>query len=135
VQVWRICKGKHQQTAFSGEALATLEVFVHTESSKIPLVAIRALLADDIAIEELKLSDLPSHWQDESAYSDLQRIGEDWLRSKRTPVLKVPSAILPVEYNYILNPDHPDLKFSVDPPLNFKFDQRMWKSSQLKVEY
>jgi RES domain-containing protein len=76
VQLWRLCKQKHQNTAFSGDgglyapgrwhpkgfpiiytasslALATLEVFVHTESDKIPLVAIRAFIPDDAVIRLL----------------------------------------------------------------------------------
>jgi RES domain-containing protein len=150
VQVWRICKQKHQNSAFSGEgglhvagrwtpqgfravytseslALASLEVFVHAESNKIPLVCIRAFLQDGSEIEEIKTADLPSDWQAASAYPVLQAIGADWLKSKRTPVLKVPSAIIPVEFNYILNPEHPKLKVSTSPPLNFMFDRRMWK--------
>lgn len=149
--VWRICKRKHQETAFSGEgglyasgrwtaqgyrvvytaeslALATLEVFVHIESADIPLVAIRATLKDDIAIETVDLARLPINWQEETAYPILQLLGREWLQSQRTPVLQVPSVIVPVEFNYLLNPLHPDLKFSLEPPMAFKFDKRMWKS-------
>ncbi len=150
MKIWRICKGKHKETAFSGEgglyaagrwtpkgslavytseslALATLEVFVHTESNAIPLISICAFLTENITVEEIKIDDLPSIWQEESAYPSLQVIGEEWLRSKRTAVLKVPSVIVPFEYNYILNPKHPDLTISTDSSLNFKFDRRMWK--------
>jgi len=151
VQVWRICKKRHKNTAFSGEgglytpvrwtpqgvravytaeslALASLEVFLHTESNRIPLIAIRALLPEDIAIETVTLGSLPADWQQEAAYPVLQNIGKQWLLSNRTPILKVPSAIIPVECNYILNPQHPDLKLTLEPPLEFKFDSRMWKS-------
>lgn len=79
-------------------------MFVNTESDRIPLVGIRAFLPDDIAIKEINVVDLPDDWQEESAYSVLQRMGREWLLSDRTPVLKVPSSIIPVEYNYILNP-------------------------------
>ena len=151
MQVWRLCKQKHQDTAFSGEgglytsgrwhpkgfpivytaeslALATLEVFVHTESNQIPLVAIRAYLPDALPIETVEIADLPAHWQEVSAYPELQRIGKQWLQSKGAPILKVPSAIVPVEFNYLLNPLHPDLKLSLDPPKAFRFDHRLWKS-------
>jgi RES domain-containing protein len=152
VQIWRICQQKHQNTAFSGIgglyaqarwspqgyhvvytaeslALASLEVFVHTESNQIPLVAIRAFLPDDVAITEVDVSDLPINWQLETAYPVLQNIGKQWLVSGQTPVLKVPSAIIPVEFNYILNPQHSDLQILLDPPMQFKFDRRMWKTS------
>ncbi len=151
MQVWRLCKQKHKDTAFSGEgglyasgrwhlkgfpivytaeslALATLEVFVHTESNQIPLVAIRAYLPDNLSIETIQIEDLPANWQEVSAYPELQQIGKRWLQSKVKPILKVPSAIVPVEFNYLLNPRHPDLELSLDPPKAFRFDHRLWKS-------
>ncbi len=151
MQVWRICKRKHQGSAFSGAgglyasgrwtpqgflvvytaeslALASLEVFVHTESDRIPLIAIRAFLSEGIPMSEVDVSSLPENWQQPVAYPILQNIGKRWLQEKQTPVLKVPSAIIPVEFNYLLNPQHPDLQLSLDPPLQFRFDQRMWKA-------
>ncbi len=150
MQVWRICKQKHQRSAFSGVgglyaqarwtpqgfkvvytaeslALASLEVFVHTESDRIPLIAIRAFLPDDIAMTVVEVSNLPENWQSMAAYPVLQNIGKQWLQKQETPILKVPSSIIPVEFNYLLNPQHPDLEFSLEPPLEFKFDERMWK--------
>jgi RES domain-containing protein len=108
--------------------LATLEVFVHIESDRIPLIAIKAWISDDIEIEEVNINDLRNNWQEESAYPVLQEIGKKWLQQQRNPVLKVPSAIVPVEFNYLLNPLHPALKFTLEPPIVFKFDRRMWKS-------
>ena len=109
-------------------ALASLEVFVHTESDRIPLVAICAFLREDTAIAEIDIGSLPSDWQKESAYSVLHNIGKQWLLEQQTPVLKVPSTIVPVEFNYLLNPQHPSLDLNFDPPIKFKFDERMWKS-------
>ncbi len=149
--VWRICATKYQDSAFSGLgglyvpgrwhlqghriiytseslALASLEIFVHLESDRLPLVAIKAYLPDELEIGEVKLDDLPSNWQNNSSYSLLQTIGQDWLRSRRTPILKVPSAIVPVEHNYLFNPEHPELNLELEPPFKFNFDQRMWKT-------
>ena len=165
--VWRIYAKKYQSSAFSGIgglyvsgrwhpqghkivytaeslALASLEIFVHLESDRIPLVAIKAWLPDELEIEEIERgssrrrkaqeqvsrerSQLPDNWQDTSAYPILQKMGQDWLNSTRTPVLKVPSAIVPVEYNYLLNPQHPELKIVLEPPIRFRFDRRMWKT-------
>jgi RES domain-containing protein len=111
-------------------ALASLEVFVHTESDKIPLIAIQAFIPEEVAIEEIKIADLPSNWQSIEAYPQLQKIGKDWLLSQRTPVLKVPSAIVPIESSYILNPTHADLNIVLDSPIQFQFDRRMWKALQ-----
>ncbi|MEM9273921.1 MAG: RES family NAD+ phosphorylase [Cyanobacteria bacterium P01_F01_bin.143] len=149
--VWRICSEKHQNSAFSGLgglyvsgrwhpqgyqivytadslALASLEIFVHLESDRVPLKAIKAHISDRLSIEEIKPNQLPANWQVTSAYPLLQKIGQDWLTSLRTPILKVPSSIVPIEYNYLLNPQHPELKVILEPPIIFKFDSRMWKS-------
>lgn len=153
MQIWRVCKRNHQATAFSGVgglytqsrwapqglpivytseslALASLEVFVHTESDRIPLVAICAFLPSNTVIEEVEAKSLPANWQQADAYPVLQNIGKQWLQSHRTPVLKVPSAIIPVEFNYLINPQHPDLQLELEPPMTFRFDQRMWKPNR-----
>lgn len=108
MRVWRICKQKHRESAFSGVgglyasgrwtpqgfrvvytaeslALASLEVFVHTESDRIPLVAIRAFLPENTAMTEVDVSSLPADWQQETAYPRLQSIGRQWLQAQHTP--------------------------------------------------
>lgn len=108
-------------------ALASLEVFVRLESDKIPLVAIRAFLAEGTTVQTIEPAMLPEDWQAVRAYPRLQAIGREWLESLRAAVLKVPSAIVPVEYNYLLNPAHPELQLRTDPPQQFRFDRRMWQ--------
>ena len=148
--VWRISSKKYQATAFSGNgglyvsgrwhsqgvkivytaeslALASLEIFVHLESDNVPLVGIKAWLDNQMEIEEITSDRMSDNWQDTSAYPKLQKLGRDWLREQRTPVLKVPSAVVPVEFNYLLNPQHPKFKVVLEPPTKFKFDRRMWK--------
>ena len=46
-------------------------------------------------------------WRTLGARGVLQEIGRAWLDSARTAVLSVPSAVLPAEGNYLLNPRHP----------------------------
>ena len=148
MRIWRITATKHIDTVFSGVgglyasgrwhpqgskisytseslALASLEVFVHSESITIPLSCVSAIVPDDLPILEVK--DLPANWQDVSAYSVLQKIGLDWLKALEYPILKVPSAIIPVEYNYLINPDYPGLEMPTEQILKFQFDNRMWK--------
>jgi RES domain-containing protein len=151
--VWRISKQQHQATAFSGEgglyapgrwhlqgwrvvytasslALATLEIFVHLESDRIPLVAIRAEIPDDIAIQEVEIEKLPERWQKISSYPQLQKIGKKWLQTCGTAILQVPSAIVPVEFNYLWNPEHPDCqRIRLEPSIVYKLDRRLWKKS------
>jgi len=153
LSVWRICAAKYQDTALEGIgglyvpgrwhtqghqivytaqnlSLASLEVFVHLESDRVKLIATHAKIPEKLKIEEIKIDALPSDWQTLEQYSLLQELGRDWLISERTPVLKVPSAIVPVEHNYLLNPKHPDFEIWKEDLIEFRFDQRMWKSKK-----
>jgi len=58
-------------------------------------------------------ADLPKSWQQMSAYPDLQQIGSKWYQTNGSLVLKVPSAIISKEYNYIVNTRHPDFNGNV----------------------
>jgi RES domain-containing protein len=150
VRIWRITARKHIETVFSGVgglyvsgrwhpqgykisytseslALASLEVFVHSESTDIPLVCVSAIIPDTTPILEITTDLLPANWQEVSAYPVLQEIGLKWLQAMEYPVLKVPSAIIPVEYNYLINPEHQDLQLETEQVLEFQFDSRMWK--------
>lgn len=157
MEVWRICTQKHEMTAFSGDdglyapgrwhpqgspiiytasslSLATLELLMPLESQTIPLVAIRAFIPDDIAIETVNVLSLPANWQDIAAYPQLQAIGKKWLSENKTPILKVPSAIVPAEFIYLLNPRHLDLKIELEPSLKFTFAERKWTEIKTEME-
>lgn len=148
MRIWRITASRHIDTVFSGVgglytsgrwhpqgykisytseslALASLEVFGHSETTDIPLACVSAIIPDITPI--LEITDLPANWQDVAAYPMLQEIGRKWLQALEYPVLKVPSAIIPVEYNYLINPEHPDLQLQTEQVLEFQFDSRMWK--------
>jgi RES domain-containing protein len=50
--------------------------------------------------------------------------GDDYLKA----ISKVPSAVVPGEYNYLLNPNHADFRrVKISTPAPFSFDSRMWK--------
>jgi len=152
MEFWRLCRAKHEATAFSGVgaekaggrwnlkgsamvytsehlSLAALELFVHVSVGNIPgdLVSIRATLPDSVPVSELTESDLPPHWRNYPAPAELQVIGTEWLAERRTAVLIVPSAINPLERNLLLHPGHPDMKrLRVEPGQPFQFDPRMF---------
>ncbi|WP_013320271.1 RES family NAD+ phosphorylase [Gloeothece verrucosa] len=151
--VWRISKQKYAATAFSGIgaklvggrwnskgssivytsatlSLAALETFVHMaiEDAGNLFVAIKADIPDDVSIKLVAEQTLPSNWRDIPAPKILASLGDDWFTSQETAVLKVPSVIIPVEYNYLLNPLHPDFaKITIYPEELFILDPRMWK--------
>ncbi len=62
----------------------------------------------DELVKTIKTKGLPNNWRRFEAYTDLQKIGSDWYNSKEALLLKVPSAVIPFEYNYIINTVHPN---------------------------
>ena len=91
-------------------ALAMLEMLVQDEPLHARYVVIPATLPDGMAVERIDAADLPSDWRRPRRVDDLRQIGADWAASKRTVTLAVPSAVLPDETNYLLNPQHPEFK-------------------------
>jgi RES domain-containing protein len=62
----------------------------------------------DTAIERVALATLPKDFAPDTAYTLTQAFGDRWIREERSAVLVVPSAIVPLEHNVLLNPAHPD---------------------------
>ena len=127
---WRIVKRKHADTAFSGAgarllggrwnspgrpvvyaagsaSLALLEILVHLESTLLPHYVGIPVRFDSDLVSRLDPDSLPAHWSRFPAPEVLQRIGDGWLIEAETPVLRVPSAVMPLEWNFLLNPRHP----------------------------
>ena len=94
----------------SSQSLSCLENVVHRSSfglnQNFRLLTI--YIPDNLKISTIKLTDLKSDWL---AYEQLpytQNIGNNWIQKNETAVLRVPSAIIAQECNYLLNPNHPD---------------------------
>ena len=83
-----------------------------------------SLAADENLFEEIHIRDLPSDGRKASAYNHLQNIGSDWYNSKRSLFLKVPSAIIIQEFNYVINLEHPD--FSKDTVSLVRTEDYFW---------
>ncbi|MGH7771373.1 MAG: RES family NAD+ phosphorylase [Candidatus Binatia bacterium] len=151
MRVWRVCSKRHQR--FDGEgarwyggrwnhagisvvytsgslSLAALELFVHVDIDIAPrnLVAIEADVPDSVATETVKVESLPKDWRRYPAPEALKDIGTAWAVKASTAILAVPSAVIPEERNYLLNPAHRDFKrIRIHKPMPFHFDPRMWK--------
>jgi len=101
--------GQNVIYAGSSRSLSTLELIVHKNSVK-PKVEYKVMIisfADiDHLIKQIMIDDLPTNWRKMAAYSVLQKIGSDWYENQESLVLKVPSAVIPHEYNYIINTEH-----------------------------
>jgi RES domain-containing protein len=112
-------------------ALAALEYFVNADPVNSPadLVARPAQIPDDLLIKTVSISDLPRNWRNFPAPEELRMLGTKWAQSMETVASAVPSAVIPQENNYLLNPLHSDFsKIVVGEPEPFSFDLRMWKT-------
>ena len=85
-----------------------LEMLVQDEPLRAEYVIIAATVPPKIRIDDIALSALPSHWRSAEQSEYLRQIGGEWLERARTAVLRVTSAVVPQESNYLLNPTHPD---------------------------
>lgn len=111
-------------------ALAVLEVRVHLD---LPLdllpddyVLMRIAPPDDLAVRTIRPSDLPTGWR---SREDLCRpLGDAWLAEGSTALLSVPSAIVEVERNVLLNPRHPEARYvTVVEMTPFGWDERLFR--------
>ena len=109
-------------------ALATLEISVHLDLSEdLPsdrfYVAIE--IPDSITILEVKIEDLPEDWNAKPTTKTTQIIGDDFVNYNESVILKVPSSIVPQEFNYLINPNHKDIeKIKVIAVEKMGFDTR-----------
>ncbi len=53
---------------------------------------------------------LPENWNERPPGPASQKIGDEWIESEASVVLKVPSVVVPAEYNYLINPGHPEFE-------------------------
>jgi RES domain-containing protein len=106
---------KGEQIIYAGgsRSLSTLELVVHRNFIKPDIrykVMVLSVPDSDLMVKTITTSRLPKNWRQIEAYSKLQEIGSEWIGSKQTLLLKVPSVIIPQEYNYLINTEHPDFK-------------------------
>ena len=112
-------------------SLAVLEYTVnYRRRGWVPATVLgRAVIPAAVRTETVSIDKLPVNWFAASPPSQLQTLGGEWLERGETAVLKVPSAIVTEEWNYLLNPLHADFrKIRISAPKPFDFDQRVARS-------
>lgn len=108
-------------------SLAVLEVLVHLQSpALLRAYSYFEFAFDDALTEDLSVDALPHDWRSHPAPASLQSIGDEWLRSGGFGVLRVPSAVIPIERNFLINPEHPLFsEISVEGPFELEPDSRL----------
>jgi RES domain-containing protein len=107
---------------------ALLETCVHTSANDVPLryTLLRVRVEERVSVEHLQPSALGRDWTRRAEAT--REIGSAWLRSSRSALLRVPSALAPDTFNVLLNPLHPDAAHvRVESAYEYPFDPRMKK--------
>lgn len=147
--VWRITTRRFVGPAFSGEgarlfggrwnrpgqsvvytaesrSLALLEMLVQDDPLRAHYVLIPAYLPRNVSIEFMEAGVLPQGWRAQALRDQLQALGGEWLLQSRSCVLAVPSAVMPAELNFLINPLHPDFQhITVGEPELLETDLRL----------
>jgi RES domain-containing protein len=147
--VWRIVTRRFAGSAFSGEgarlyggrwnrkgvpmvytaetqSLALLELLVQDEPLRARYVMIPAEISSAVKIDRITVAELPGDWRDPAARDHLQILGSEWIARSSSAVLAVPSAVVPGDTNYLLNPAHPSFhEIEIGSPQEFVTDLRL----------
>ncbi len=152
IRVYRIVRKPYSKTPLDGEgpyrfggrwsspgtriaytaehlSLAMIEYFVHIEVSDPPkdLVIVAADIPDDVSRVVLTPRKLPAYWRRVPAPPGLAAIGDGFVAERKSAVLVLPSALVPSESNWLINPLHPEFpRIRVHPPEPFDYDARFF---------
>lgn len=148
--IWRLTPLRHERTAFTGKgaalfggrwnlpnvplvycaesrSLAALEVLANIRDPKIHFALPWVTIPADLPADLLETPDkLPENWQTNPYPLEAQRFGSEWAKAQRSVALRVPSTVIAGEFNYLLNPAHPQFsRVKIGKPLPFLFDPRL----------
>ncbi|MCK5678616.1 MAG: RES family NAD+ phosphorylase [Flavobacteriaceae bacterium] len=110
-------------------ALAMAEVSVHLSLITLPkdFVMLEINIPKSIAIQILNEKNLPENWNDFPHSYKTQNKGDAFISSNKHCILKVPSAVVKGDYNYLINPHHKDFKrIRIVNFYKFPFDRRLF---------
>lgn len=108
-------------------SLAILEKLVHTNPAELPddQVLITVDIPDALSSDAISLAAVPASWTTPLDPACMA-LGDAWLERMDAAVLRVPSALVPEESNYLINPLHPDAgRITITATRPFQFDERL----------
>lgn len=122
-------KGTVMVYTSESRALCTTEIAVHTQLGILPkdYVLVSIKIPDDLKTHTLNLKGIPDDWNSIPNSGSTQDLGDHFVRANNFAVMKVPSAVVPGDFNYLINPFHPDSsKIKITKTEIFSFDKRMF---------
>jgi RES domain-containing protein len=110
-------------------ALALLEFICNAGDRKLAGKTGIAEIEVPADIEQISERNLPDGWQRYPAPDELKAIGDKWLQSGKSLLLKVPSAVMPLEWNFLVNPLHKHTReIKIKRTLRLDPDDRLLKA-------
>lgn len=122
----------NQFVIYTGESrsLSTLENVAHLNIKPVIKfeVMVISIADDETLFKRILIKDLPPDWRSDAQYPILQDIGSEWYINRESLILQVPSAIIPQEFNFIINTMHPDFskKVSLVRIEEYFWDERLF---------
>jgi len=162
LKIWRLEKARYLDEAFRGKGSLKTNGRWHLKGTQLayasehPGIAVLEKLAwlgshevardssyllvpleldPDEHLERIEESKLPQDWDTFPHQEETRDIGTNWSDEERSPVLEVPSAVLPLAENYLINPFHPqfhDLERGEPEP--FSWDRRLFQRGRWETD-
>ncbi|MNE30502.1 RES domain protein [compost metagenome] len=123
-------KGTEVIYTAQNRALAMAEVAVHLTLATMPsgFAMITIEIPDDLDVYVLENKELPKVWNTFPEHFENQKIGDRLIRENKFCLIKVPSAVVKGEFNYLINPYHKDFeRIKIIHQEDFPFDKRIFK--------
>ncbi len=148
--VYRITRSEFSGTIFSGDgarkyggrwssqgvpviyasqsrALAAMEQLVHLIQPRILSgYVVASITFREQQLNRIDLKNLPTNWSNPVAPAALKQFRDNWSAAGKYPVLAVPSAVIAGEWNFLINPSHPEFEaMAKSAPEPFVYDERL----------
>jgi RES domain-containing protein len=110
-------------------SLAAVEMLVNLDSEQVLMRYMAIPVAfDDHHCKRIAAHQLPTGWAGHPILSSTRDLGSAWVQSKASAILAVPSALVPIETNFLINPLHPEFpKIRIGRAAAFAYDSRLIK--------
>jgi len=106
------------------------EVLVHLSLETLPsdFRMVQIKIPDKLRVQLLSINELQKDWNTFLPSVQTQQIGNHFIQKNKKLVLKVPSAVVKGDFNYLINPKHPDFdQIEITEISKFPFDHRMFQ--------
>ena len=124
-------KGTYILYTAGSPSLALLESVVHLSNIIVSSYCMICLSVPEDKIKSITVAELPANWFVNPPADLLKNIGDQFINKNKFLALKIPSAIMPEENNYLLNPGHPDFKkVSIVYTRTIPIDERFLRKGQ-----